>query len=445
MAKRRALLVLCLVALVLFLSAGDSEARFFTNPVDCYAVLVVAANDTNATIHKNLDPIDVNGAEIALARIYAVLKDSGYKDSNITVLYCNGRLEPDWSEKKNAGQFEMLKKHHFSVERKAATKAGISGAVGEVKKKLDNNDQFVFWIIAHGSAMGSLMLARHQMWSSRDIGTTFSGLKSNSNWILIDSCFSGSILDRVDIDNAVILSATTNRTPGWVDNQFSNCARFIESKANKELDANKDGIVGCHEAYDETKKKAQEYDVFLRDYVKTKYNPPRRIPRGIIDKTSIIPQMEVGPDFVKSGLGPDAKADTSAVGEKTRTRPRRDPGEILMKRAGLYEKGREYVCAIDLYTKVAEMGKKSRFSKKAAEEAGRLLSDEKIAAAYKEAKFQKQLDDNIAMAESLILGSRYDEAIKHCEKVIELAPGSKQAKRARELIEQIEKTKKSGG
>jgi hypothetical protein len=244
--RRRAVIVVAALVLVVLVGSDYSDARFYDNPVDCYALLVVAANDTNTTIHRNLDPVDVNGSLCALARCYGALREAGYEDSKIIVLYCSGGLQPNWSEKKNAKYVKMLKNKHFKRQNMGANKANIQSAMNTIKQKLDDNDQFVFWINTHGAANGTLMMAPRGQWSTGEIQNTFTGLKSKTNYLLFDSCFSGQILDRTDISNAYMFSTTGSNSPGWVDRNFTNCAYFLECKNNKKFASRRDGTLEYH-------------------------------------------------------------------------------------------------------------------------------------------------------------------------------------------------------
>ncbi len=437
MRKYVAFSILSFFLLSLPFSTGTSNAGFVENPVDCYALIMAAANDTNTTIHKKLDPIDVNGAEVSLSRVYGALIKAKFKRNHIVILYCDGKLQPNWAEKKNRKYFKMMKKYHFDKQPLAATKQNIDSVMNQFKQKLDENDQFVFYIITHGAANGTLQLDRRGSWPTSQIQQTFSGLKSKTNYILFDSCYSGKILDDVNIPNAFIFSTTGNRSPGWVDRNFSNCAYFLEMKLKKSNDKDKDGIVDCEEAFDATKKFAEKYDKEWRKYISTKYKPPKPTPPGIMAKASIIPCMEIGETFEINQLGPGTKSSSKKRAARKK-RVRKDPGERYMKRAEGYVKSKKYVKAIETYEKVRKMGKRTKLADEAAGKMKKLLENEETAAAYKEAKRIEKLESNLAMAESYFLSSAFDKVIEYCKKVIEAAPDSEQAKKAKKLMKDAE-------
>jgi hypothetical protein len=433
--RRRLFLIAAMLVLAVFLVPEHSDAKFWANPVDCYALLVVAANDTNATIQLNLDPIDVNASLVALARIYGALKEAGYEDSKILVLYCSGGLQPDWSEKKKAKYIKMLRTRHFKRQNMDATKGNIQTIMNAIKQKLDENDQFVFWINTHGAANGMLMMARRGKWSTGEIQNTFTGLKSRTNYLLFDSCFSGQILDRCNIDNAVMFSTTQSNSPGWVDRLFTNCATFIECKINKKCDKDKDGIVDYEEAFNATMENARKYKPKLDEYIRTRYKPNKPAPPGITQRSSIIPKFTVGGKFVVAKLGPHKSGDKAAAAKpKKRKRKKKDPGAALMKKAALYEQGKDWVTVIEIYQKVSKMGARSKFAEEAAEKIEKLLAKKDVKEEYDKHLKKKQLEEDYAMAESFALARHYEDVIEYCEKVMKDAPGSSMAKKAKILL-----------
>ncbi len=450
--KRRVVTALAALLAALLFFSGDLSAEFFDNPVDCYALLVVAASDTNTTIHRNLDPIDVNASLVGLARIYTALKDAGFDDSKIIVLYCEGGLQPNWQEKKCSKCFKTLKKH-FERQNMDATAANINSAVASLKEKLDSNDQFLFWINTHGAANGTLMMARHGKWATNEIQNTFTGLKSKTNYLLFDSCFSGQIVDKVFVDNAVIFSTTGSNSPGWVDRTFTNCANYVECLIDKKYDKDKNGFVDHEEAFNASKAAAQEYEPKWRDYIKNKYRPPRPAPPGTVQRTSIIPKFKVGNSFVDAALGSAKSGDKKAPVKTGRTVKRsEDPGKDLLKKARLHESGRDYITAIEIYKRIAGMGKSSMYSKEAKKKIDGLLAKKEVAAEYEEHMKQQQLTEDLAMAESFALAGRFDDVIEYCNKVIKASPGSSEGKSAKilkkwasEAKELEEKKKKENG
>ena len=299
----RLLKISVLVILLLVVVAPTPFQASVLNKVDLYAVLVCAADDGNPKKHSNLDPIDVNVCIMALSKMYATLTDCSYKDENIFILYCTKSLEPDWSEKVNQKYIQQIKQKHFSGKySNDATKRNINSIIDSIKGKIDDNDQFVFYLLAHGQQQGVVQLAGGP-WSSQEIQTTLEGFKSKTNIFMFDSCFSGVILNRTNFDNAVFFVATSARTTAWADRNFSNSANFIMNKANKKNDTNKDGIVDCNEAFKATEKAARDYEPGWKEYMKTKYKPAKPEPPGAMESTSIIPEIKVGKDYVVANLG----------------------------------------------------------------------------------------------------------------------------------------------
>ncbi|MHC4606975.1 MAG: hypothetical protein ACYTAF_08545, partial [Planctomycetota bacterium] len=182
MAYRRFLLVPMAVFAVLLAGTASTDADpLADNPQNYYAIIAVAMTDTNAKLHSNLDPIDVNGAEIALAKAYGALITAGFEDKNITIMYNNGRMEPDWGEKEAAEWFSRMKKNHFGGNRLSSSRQNIEQVVNAVKGKLDENDQFLFYVLCHGAANGMHALTGSN-WGLRSMKNLFSDLKSKTNY-----------------------------------------------------------------------------------------------------------------------------------------------------------------------------------------------------------------------------------------------------------------------
>jgi hypothetical protein len=152
--------------------------------------------------------------------------------------------------------------------------------------------------------------------------------------------------------------------------------------------------------------------------------------------------VKAGEKFDPAPLGPGTGKGGKKTKRKKRKRPRRDPGKKLMEQAKLWESGGNYGKALDLYKEIEEMGAKSKHSREAARRYEELLSDKEIAAAYKEHLAEKHLDHLLAMAESYYLGKDYKSMREWCDKLLQEAPDSKQAKEAKKLLRKVEKAGK---
>ncbi|MHC4605651.1 MAG: C13 family peptidase [Planctomycetota bacterium] len=436
MSHRRTLLVPIL--LLLLVPAGLRSDDTAANPADLYAILVEVFPESHPKLFKQ-DPVDLNGGEIAMARIYGVLKGRGFDDANITVFYHDGKLEPDWTEKKAGTQLKMLRENQFKGKsRSAASPANVMKAVNDVKAKLDDNDQFVFWMGVHGAPNGTVAL-KGGMWSVNSMHSTFSGMKSKTNIILTDSCYSGQIVDKINIDNAVIYSTTQSNTTGCIDRNHSGCADFMECKADDKFDKDRNGFVCANEAFDGAKGIAEEYKIELNNYLRKGYKQPRRISLETARGTSLIPKMKVGSRFKKAALGVPGKGGKAGKSKKKGGRKRSKGGsaEKLMKQAELWESGQNYVEAIECYRQVAEGG--SEHADDAKKKMEELLSDPEIAAAWEKHEAEEKLDEDVTKAREWLRFKEYEKAIECAQKVVDAAPDSKQAKQAKKIIRDAKK------
>lgn len=303
--KKNLVILAGILCVILILGQQDSSGLQSKNKVERYTLLIVAANDTNPKIHGNLDPIDVNTDIAAVAKIYAVLKANGYEDKNIYILYAEKSNEFDWTEKTNSEEIKDIKKNHFSNKYdNEASKENITKRINEIKKKVDDNDRFIFYLHTHGAPKtGTLQLAAGGKWTTKEIQKALEGFKSKTNIFIFASCFSGVILNATDFDNAVSFAITSSKTPGWADRTFCNGANFIQALANKNLDKNKNNIIEAKEAFEEVEKIAKEYEPKWREYVKTKYKPNKPTPRGVMESCSIIPKIKIGKNYEEANLG----------------------------------------------------------------------------------------------------------------------------------------------
>jgi len=424
--------------LIFFLVASVSA-----DEVEKYALLIIGCADTNARIHPNLDPIDVNASWVNLARLYGTLIECGFKDKDIRILYDTGRIQPDWSEKKNNKELRRIRKYHYSGQyNTVASQANINAIMEFFKKKVDENDIFIFYIMTHGAPSGVVELVGRSKWTPSQIQAALSGLKSRSNIFCFETCHSGAILNRTNFPNAVCVAAAPAATPGWVDRNFANCVNFIVAKANKKFDKNKDGIVDVNEAFAETKRRAAEYEPGWRKYMKTKYKFPKHspVPRNMVDRTSITPVMKVGNRYLERNLF-DTKKTKKKPKKETVTKKRKENKKDthlkrLSKADELLKKGEVYE-AFKSYESLARVKNKS-VADKAKKMLEELMSDEKALEEIKKAKEREGVERRLSMARNYMNNRMFDKAEKICEEVIEKYPSTGYAEEAEKLLKEIE-------
>jgi hypothetical protein len=154
-----------------------------------------------------------------------------------------------------------------------------------------------------------------------------------------------------------------------------------------------------------------------------------------MERSSIIPKQKVGDAFVPAVLGSSKGSEGNKKAKIKKSRPKRktDPGKALMKKAALYESGKDWVTVIGIYKKVSKMGERSKYSKEATQKLDKLLAKKEVKEEYEDHQKKKQLEEDYAMAESFALAGRYDEVMKYCKQVMDASPGSNMAKKAKIL------------
>jgi len=434
MLRRISLSLLVLLLLISSVSADEVEK---------YALLVIGCADTNVKVHPDLDPIDVNASWVNLARLYGTLIECGFKDKDIRILYDTGRIQPDWSEKKHNKELRRIRKYHYSGQYSTvASQANINAIMEFFKKKVDENDIFVFYIMTHGAPSGVVQLAGRSKWTPAQIQAALSGLKSRSNIFCFETCHSGAILNRTNFPNAVCVAAAPATTPGWVDRNFANCVNFVVAKANKKFDKNKDGVVDVNEAFAETKRRAAEYEPEWRKYMKTKYKFPKHspVPRSMADKTSLTPVMKVGSKYLEKNLFDTKKAKKKTKKKVITKKKTEDRKDVYLKRLSkaeeLLKEGKVYE-AYKSYERLARVSDKevAEEAKKRLEE---LMSDEKTSEEIKKAKEHESVKRKLSMARNYMDNRMFDKAEEICEEVIEKYPSTGYAEEAEKLLKEIE-------
>lgn len=270
------------------------------NPVERYAVLISAASEVNTKYNSNLDPIDEDCDSLNLFRAYATLVNNSYPDEHIFVLYSDGRKTPNF-DVGNPDISKRIREKQFSGRYdNAASEANIEAILDGLKNRLDDNDKFVFYILAHGNCFGSLTLETGSRITPDEFQGYITGWKSNSNWFLLMNCFGGTTLDMCNPDNVCLFSATESDTLGWDDRNWCGGERFLRYKTDMTNDTNKDGVVDSMEAAQKVEQEGMAYwEGYLHWYLVTKYGD-----NGIYDPEdiSLKPKIKVGRNFKEANL-----------------------------------------------------------------------------------------------------------------------------------------------
>lgn len=280
--------------------------------VERYALIVVGCADTNAKLHPALDPIDRNAFFVQVTKLYKALRRCGFRDENIYILYGDGAVQPDWSERQDHEELLNIKRNHFTGEySNIASSENIETMMTRFRRKVDENDIFVFYLITHGYSDGAVILAGRRKWGVERIQRTLSGLRTRHAVFCFEACFSGKILEKTDFPNAVCVAAAPGKRPAWIDRNFANCVNFILAKANPQNDKNGDGFVSIEEAMEAVYRMAAEYKPKWRKYIK-RYRLPKDTPgfRKAVRRVSFKAVLKVGNRFRDFSLFLNKKGDT---------------------------------------------------------------------------------------------------------------------------------------
>ena len=108
---------------------------------------------------------------------------------------------------------------------------------------------------------GALSLENCTYLLPRELEAAVNRLPSRSNYLLFDCCYSGSILDKLTLDNALMFSTTGSTTRGMLAADFSNCAAFLENLADSSCELDVNDTMDCQKAFSATLAAAQKYNV----------------------------------------------------------------------------------------------------------------------------------------------------------------------------------------
>ncbi len=262
--------------------------------VEKYALLVSALTELNSTYVPKAHDED----SITLFKVYKTLIDSGFPDENIFILYGVEGQTPNFNvgDKKIA---ERIKKYHFNGDYSTiASEYNIEGILRRLKKRLDSNDKFVFYVQAHGRD-GKINLETQTTIMPYEFQDYINDWDSNSNWFIVMSCHSGDLVDYLKTDNVCLVSSTLTGKLAWIDSDWCTGELFLMHKADLDNDTDKDGIIDWEEAYAKVQSEARAYWIWLEYYLKHHYKKYRD---WEIDDISLFPKIKVGKNFKKANL-----------------------------------------------------------------------------------------------------------------------------------------------
>ncbi|UCF12921.1 MAG: caspase family protein [Thermoplasmatales archaeon] len=137
--------------------------------------------------------------------------------------------------------------HIRTLEGEEATMDNLNNYFHWLDSMEDSEDTVLFYFHGHGG-IGKFMLYNSMM-SYGELGEKLDELESESIFVIIDSCYSGSAIDNLSQNSRVIItSAKANETSGscrLTDPLFEG----LEELADYLFEGNNDGFVSAEEAY----------------------------------------------------------------------------------------------------------------------------------------------------------------------------------------------------
>lgn len=267
------------------------------NPVDRYALLVFSVTDQNSKYTSKASDSDT----IALAKVYKALIDNGYSDRHIFILYSWRGKTPNFEMIKDKELASRLESNHFqSSYYNEARESNIESILDALKERVDDNDKFVFYIMAHGrnyNIYNYMQLESGGRIYPYELQSYLNGWKSNSNWFVIMSCYGGNLIDLCDVDNVCLVAGSETGKLAWADRDWCTGERFITYLADKKCDSDRDGVVETSEVIDKLCEDADIYWAYLRWYITKYYKDELEA-----DDVSLLPKIKVGKNFKEANM-----------------------------------------------------------------------------------------------------------------------------------------------
>lgn len=265
--KKNSIIIMFSFILPFILLYGTKEI----NRVEKYALIVVGMSETNTQYYSNIDKIDRDFESIEMDEIYNTLKENGFKNKNIFFLYPEDYI-PNFNETS-----DDFKTYYISSEPKGANETNIRNVLSTIKSRIDSNDIFLFIISAHGDENGIVYLQSKNPWNdeytidSEEFKDMLSNFPSTKNYAIFSTCFSGIFVKKVDIENFVRVSITSDTTLGWIDRNFNSPVLFLKFLFDTRTDIDGDYKIEVEEVVKMVNRVADMYKDWLNWYIENCY------------------------------------------------------------------------------------------------------------------------------------------------------------------------------
>lgn len=143
---------------------------------------------------------------------YAMLREKGFKDQNIYVLYANGT---DFST--SHSDYDASANFGFSITDMAMSKANVNAVFNSLASQVDGNDHLYVWWMGHGSGGSTCNTTMHIGTSSETMTDTelTAAINQVTNYgervVTMMTCFSGGLVDNLDVSGTRTVVLTSSR------------------------------------------------------------------------------------------------------------------------------------------------------------------------------------------------------------------------------------------
>jgi len=154
------------------------------------------------------------------------------------------------------------------------------------------NDTFVVDIDTHGDPTYLEIENGGTDLTYLNIQSMLEKIQPREGIFYLGACHSGAFIQKLNLPNYVIVSATTDHTYAWGDRWFSNGAYYFRALLNPQADTNVDGKITLREAFERDKIDAAQHWSRIDPYLKSKYH------YGFGDYNSMKRDVSVEPNII---------------------------------------------------------------------------------------------------------------------------------------------------
>jgi len=196
-------------------------------------------------------PIDKNAGWVNTAKAYSHLIDNGIPKENIFLLYKDA--DPDMDDPIIQNIKQQLQEEMNLPYSHLATEDNLKAIFKGLKKIIDENDSIWLFINTHGGPRGYLLNELEDTaLTPYEIRSLILDSPSKNNLVLVDSCYSGAVIAKINAPGTYISSVKYN--VGWIDRELSFTETYVKNLFKNDNDKNNDGKISFEEAFQAAEK-----------------------------------------------------------------------------------------------------------------------------------------------------------------------------------------------